>query len=540
MYPIDALTLDNKNQIKNWIKTTQGYEPRVSIDYFLRFWNKNKIRLFKMFGQQLRIEIPLDKKYFDKPVVDKSKVRSGFVNQKILSTYDYFSYGNKDDSFFPNNLSRFIYQNYYDDVKEYSTVVAFTRLLDKTCPIANLESGKLIYDYQFTAHGKDYTISKGTKYTKAVKRFCDIVGFKPDKTFEEWRNRYSNYRTAQTNPEKMKMVFSIHPFDYITMSDGGDWSTCMSWKNKGCYSASTLEIMSSNNTVVCYAIPANDNSNFSKKVWRSLVVVDEDIILTGKSYPYSSSNMSKFILDNITELAEKNLHWKYQYKNQLYRDLFKTVEGGRDSVRPIGQEYYFSNGHDIVIYTNGFYNDWYEDINEQYWCNRNYVQKVKSICISGPAPCILCGEKIDDFNYKEANSNDFDSASELKVCDSCFKHHICEDCEAAYDKKYSVKTFEAHPFNPQIVESVSICETCLFNRLISYENKDYLTVIWDMDTNTAEAFVDNKDAFNYTVNSDKNLAVIFFYDLGNTTMENYQLYKKEEDTWLKQFARLLA
>lgn len=554
MYPIDALTSDDKAQMVNWIESTQKFKPQTSIDNILRFWNQNKIRLFKMFGNQLRIEVPISSNATASLLCLNKQMEKGLGEQRILSTYSGYdsSYSESDTSYFPNNLSQFIYDNYYCNNSQFSVVVVFNRLLNYGIRLSydTAMSGKLMYSENFTVGENKYSLPKGMKYTKAVKTFCKAVGFELDKTFEEWRNRYSDFRTRCTNPEKMKMVFSIHPFDYMTMSDGGDWSTCMSWKNNGCYSASTLEMMGSNNVVVCYAVPAKDTSDFKKKVWRSLVVVDKDIIVTGKSYPFHNDELSKFILNYITKMAHDKFNWNYQYKNQRYKDLSRYEGQGEDSLRrPSGREGY--GGNRIVIYTNGFYNDWFQDLDEKYWCNRNYVSKTKGICVSGPAPCLLCGEKIDKQKPSTLAAMEFSTAANAKLCDDCYDRYMCGECYKVSEKlinilvlQYCEKTIG---FCPEIetgiftYDDTNACVKCATEYLHRKEYQGRMVIIYENDEKIGKIFLDRDEAIDYTIDNQENISrIILFYRAGYSAEKNYELYQKEGKDCLNQYLSRLV
>lgn len=552
MYPIDALTANDKTQMINWIEDTQGFESQTSIDNILRFWNKDKIRLFKMFGNKLRIEMPLTLERPELCVQRKDMVKV-LKEHKIFATYTDAFLGDKDDSYFPNNLARFMYDSYYGDMTSYSIIITYNYLLkniDSSYAIKSVISGKLVCAQKFEAGGKEYCLPEGMKYTKAVRAFCQAIGFKLDNTFEEWRNRYSDFRTRCTNPEKMKMVFSIHPFDYMTMSDGGDWSTCMSWKNNGCYSASTLEMMGSNNVVVCYAVPAKDTSNFKKKVWRSLVVVDKDIIVTGKSYPFHNDELSKFILNYITKMAHDKFNWNYQYKNQQYRDLSRYEGQGEGSLRrPSGREGY--GGNRIVLYTNGFYNDWFQDLDEKYWCNRNYVSKTKGICVSGPAPCLLCGEKIDKQKPSTMVAMDFSTAANAKLCDDCYDRYMCGECYKVSEKLINILVLQYREktigFCPEVetgiftYDDTNACVKCATEYLHRKEYQGRMVIIYENDEKIGKIFLDRDEAIDYTINNQENISrIILFYRAGYSAEKNYELYQKEGKNCLNQYLSRLV
>ena len=60
---------------------------------------------------------------------------------------------------------------------------------------------------------------------------------------------FEDFRIAQslvTNQANLKgyITLSIHPLDYMTMSDNNcGWDSCMSWQEEGCYRQGTVEMM---------------------------------------------------------------------------------------------------------------------------------------------------------------------------------------------------------------------------------------------------------------------------------------------------------
>ena len=72
--------------------------------------------------------------------------------------------------------------------------------------------------------------------------------------FEQMRIKHSQI----LNKKRLKgtLCLSIHPLDYITISDNNcDWDSCMTWTGDDCpgeYRLGTLEMMNSPSVVVAY------------------------------------------------------------------------------------------------------------------------------------------------------------------------------------------------------------------------------------------------------------------------------------------------
>jgi hypothetical protein len=195
---------------------------------------------------------------------------------------------------------------------------------------SNFISGQTAYGIKIKKPNakKILQIQPGTKIIKAWGKVIDY--FKDDypfnlKVFEEFKKKYAIIMTEK----KITTTFciSIHPMDYITMSDNNsNWESCMNWMDKGCYHTGTIEMMNSNNVLCCYFLNPNKSNLFvfdketidektgeligvwNNKAWRQLFYITKDIIMGGKAYPYASKDITLTILDQIKVLAAENLN----------------------------------------------------------------------------------------------------------------------------------------------------------------------------------------------------------------------------------------
>ena len=94
----------------------------------------------------------------------------------------------------------------------------------------NLISNKLEenYDRTFKYGANSIAWTPGMKTTKMIHKVAEILGLSEE--YEAFRLAHS--RILNTKTLKGTLCLSIHPMDYMTMSDNTyDWSSCMSWRN---------------------------------------------------------------------------------------------------------------------------------------------------------------------------------------------------------------------------------------------------------------------------------------------------------------------
>lgn len=167
----------------------------------------------------------------------------------------------------------------------------------------------ITFEIKIPTEKNPYKIVSGCKSVKALGHLAKAYNIEG----------YEGFRLAHSmvfNQKKLKgsLCLSIHPLDFMTMSDNNsDWTSCMSWINEGEYHLGTIEMMNSPCVVIAYlesSVPMKlENSSWSNKKWRSLYVVDEHIITEIKNYPYQSDALSSEVLEWLRELVKTNWGW---------------------------------------------------------------------------------------------------------------------------------------------------------------------------------------------------------------------------------------
>ena len=446
MRPIDALTNIDRTTIANYLSVCGNVECGP-MEIVLKEWNKNKTKLFKAFGRKLRISkqisIPKDRK------VIASELNTIYHPYIFYLHEDIQAYINN-----PEQVSKMINNKFIEDVllfwakKNYCEDDLYT--LSRLFAYGNLIEGHLcsFNDKPYSFQNFKCTIKNGMKTIRTIQKVLKATGYPRIDLFNEWRNQVSLVQTNEVT--HAKLVLSIHPIDFMTMSDNScNWSSCMSWTKSGCYHAGTLEMMNSNVAAITYLeaesdytiLQFNDTGEIypiPNKTWRSLVFIHKDIILCGKSYPYFKQDLCFQTLDFARQVVGENIHWNYKFINQEYQDM-KNIEGNyylRDWFNP----YYDKKKkhHTITFYTNGMYNDIIESKYPYYYCCRNYVEEPLKICLSGPATCICCGKKLFEDSRSEIIS--YDDLGQDKICYSCKVKRRCRTCgKIHYHMKYRTK-----------------------------------------------------------------------------------------------------
>lgn len=444
MRPIDALTDIDRTTIASYI-SIYGDAECGPMEATLREWNKNKTKLFKAFGRKLRvakqISIPKDTAII---ASELDTIYHPYIFWYKEDIQDYIRHPEQANSMIRNEFIQTVL--FFWAKKNYCRQDLYT--LSRLFLHKNLVKGyicSLEADEPYHFHDFKCTIKNGMKTIRTIQKVLKATKFPKMELFEEWRNKVSLVQTSDVI--HAKLVLSIHPIDFMTMSDNAcNWSSCMSWSHRGCYHAGTLEMMNSNLAAVAYlesdseyALHLNETGEvypIPNKSWRSLVYIHKDIILCGKSYPYSKNEITFHVLDLARSLVKNNLNWNYKFINQEYRDM-KNIDGNyylRDWFNPYYDKH--RKHHTITFYTNGMYNDIIE-AKYPYYCCRNYVEEPLKICLSGPATCICCGKRIDGNDRYDINS--YDDRGQNKICWECQSKKRCVSCgKFHYEIKYHI------------------------------------------------------------------------------------------------------
>jgi len=306
--------------------------------------------------------------------------------------------------------------------------------------------------------GEIWKISKGMKPMKIFHKIISKYGSQDDlDAYEEFRTWHSQLLNQIHLDGTLSL--SIHPLDYMTMSDnGGNWNSCMRWQSDegngspGDYRMGTVECMNSPFIVVAYLhnpkkqmefwydYKNKESYNWNKKKWRELFIVREGIISEVKGYPFQDENLTNTVLMWLKELASNNLGWEYDdvevdISHDNYRpdgrvNLFRMKTGSymyNDfGTLPIhrGRVNLFDLRKNVKTTLDSDY-DKYTSIRLTEYVPRDssVEQALFDIPYGGRATCMCCGNFIDYI----------DNRCDAVLCQSCESSQVCPCCGEYFD-----------------------------------------------------------------------------------------------------------
>jgi hypothetical protein len=409
-----------------------NHDRTISVRSVLeKVWAKTNQTLFNLLGNELIISKELSfEKSEDELYVEfcemfddrKSYGREGRTAWEFRANFwDWFT------EFFP------IYHDWYDyKTNSFVTPTLEERAINEVnIPIregcAELMSYTTLSKNRYEGpsftvelrEGRKYTVSTGCKPMKALAKIAEAHNIEG---FEDFRICHS----LVLNQKKSvgELCLSIHPMDYWTMSDNDcDWDSCMNWREQGGYRAGTVEMMNSPCVVVAY-LKASDpfyisrGMEWNNKKWRQLFIVNEDVIMGIKDYPYHNPNIGKVVNAWLKELAEKNLGWKYCDKLLPYHP-------GEEIAHP---NYPDEKKFAFYFHTNDMYNDT-GCCNHYIYIRDTLHESGKdfyspTINYSGKSQCVSCGEIDIVLFFRDPLTPTTRTREEANVLRLCDVHNI--------------------------------------------------------------------------------------------------------------------
>ena len=424
----DVLSEQDKTRLKNYINIYAGADVECQdVDKVLAEWARAKVDLYHILGDKLIVEFPFE---YTRPFSE--------ISDECYNTIYGYDVTN------PTYREMFTaLDTYWTPIKEAKAPIEYddgTTLWEIQTPVTKTWPSSIFNDCDIIASnilpewlenytvcnketGKEITFHKGEKYFRALGKLIHNCPLN-NEVFESFRIKMSQI----TNQKVLKgtMCISIHPMDYITMSDNNyDWDSCMNWTDDegGDYRLGTVEMMNSP-MVVCaylkgdrdfqwghYHIKDDPDYSWNSKKWRELFIVRPDFNIEIKAYPYDNEEFTKVVMAKLEELMggahEEEIYWNYKTRfNDDNLELgFQTNENGM--YNDFGT---FRNqkGH-LMRYSKKLVNEWTIDN-----FNRKYIN------YSGEPHCMCCGALINSY---EAQSNQV-------VCANCgsYTNGTCSCC----------------------------------------------------------------------------------------------------------------
>ena len=353
---------------------------------------------------------------------------------------------------------------------------------------------------------------------------------------------YELFRQAHSQVLNQKQIkgnlcLSIHPLDYITMSDNNcGWTSCMSWMEEaGDYRLGTIEMMNSPCVIVAYVESKETmwtpGGEWNSKRWRQLYIVTKEVILGNRQYPYYSDELQgvaiRWIRDLMTQIPG---YGPYPEETiQLKNDSWNTVRDKKIRFN-FHCNYMYNDVYDFRL---AYVADQKIDEDDHYYCN-----------FSGPAVCTGCGEIIE---LDEVDA----SVVQCRACDGHWRCDFCGDWHSSCDDCYTVDD-EYLACDWCYHNELSVCEVCgdhhrndsvshIYLQFVDTENEEirngfnynfYVSICEDC-LNKSEDYVplfgqlyDVKDSWGYTRQA---------FDIRNVTDDGFNAGDLSSRTieWLK-------
>lgn len=407
---LEALPNDDKDTIIDYIDRYSGAETGCDANYLLREWAVEKEKLFHVFGDKFILEKEVEINLPENDILQKFRI----LKQHVF-VQNYTEFSRKFDKFYNPEFEHDV--NVEDGLWElvYGESLETNKYNGPTFSIPNPK-----------LEGKVITVPTGCKPLRLLGKIASAYDLSD---FEDFRIKHSMI----LNQKKLKgtLCLSIHPLDYMTMSDNCyDWTSCMSWMDGGCYRQGTVEMMNSPVAIVAYLKGAEPfeicGREWSNKKWRELFICSDQVIVGIKGYPYSNYELTDIVNAWLKELMEQHTFVKYS---------------GKVHINPEGHTYLEEEDLDLKFrfFTENMYNDFgcgvehYGHIPLGEYFNLNYIE----INYSGASECMHCGDL-----------NPYFEGEGYLVCDDCCPCEHCEECG------------EVIHCDPYWIDEVPLCEYC--------------------------------------------------------------------------------
>ena len=383
----DLLSSEELSLITDFMKIYSSFDSMPAEKYLTHWLAAKSQWLLPIFGNKLRISFPVS--YSSLVNEEMQKILYSSENCVLMDSIR-------------ETLKPLLRQALPERQQwEITTLISYLFNFDALCANA------LSYDMPVNEKIK---LSRGEKPFRAlnslIKRLALAV---PPQTLADIETlRLAHSQALNKKKVSGKLVLSIHPFDYFTMSENNyDWTSCMNWSANGCYHAGTLEMLNSPSVLVAYLegdkpfYPINDSRTWANKKWRELFILDHDFITGIKGYPYQNDSLEEIILNKLADIAEA---------------IFPPYDRSPHLLTPEGNM--LIDNKEYPFETNLMYNDFENNGEEKIFYSTNITLEnfdTYSYVYSAPAYCTVCGGEL----YENEEST---------LCDDCNSAIYCICC----------------------------------------------------------------------------------------------------------------
>lgn len=331
---------------------------------------------------------------------------------------------------------------------------------------------KTVVDFKMWVYSSE-TIPAGMKIGKAInKYFLPIYGAAVTEPI-----RIEASRLIQENSVTGKLCLSVHPLDYLSISENNhNWRSCHALDGE--YRSGNLSYMVDECTIVVYLKSEEEvilprfpeEVPWNNKKWRCLLYFDfkRNLVWAGKQYPFSC----KASLPMVEELLLKPLNYFCDKRQtaSFYRWSHCTFKGETK----IGEMSCFLN-EPYIVYNNHLsaLKNWVQDekgsmqfndlINSstytpemlQFGYNIYNMHNEAPLKIGGPVHCVRCGKQDIEFSEtmmcKQCTLDSGIEMEEIGHCACCGERIFLELDYSYGDSYYCPECYNEH---------IVYCSTC--------------------------------------------------------------------------------
>lgn len=292
----------------------------------------------------------------------------------------------------------------------------------------------------------------GQKSSRVINKLCKFYKVNEHSNFNSVFAQLSN--SLSPKEFQRKAILSIHPCDFLEMSNTkNSWDSCHNLED-GSYQAGCLSYMNDSVTMIFYTTCNSITEDYSdaSKITRQVFCYDDGLLLQSRLYPnqYDSNAITKYryvVQDIISSCLNISNAWilKKKHGDDDYDTYFTTALNSKQYKDYI---YYGS----ISTFKEIGSNDKIFDIGGSAFCVccgsllSNHIHNIKCSCES-KVICHKCGQTV-----LESNSRYIDRHWE---CNSCL--HICDSCDQPQRDSILYPIFNSDG------STINICAECYNN-----------------------------------------------------------------------------
>lgn len=325
-------------------------------------------------------------------------------------------------------------------------------------------------DERFTCKGQKTTkligkIAKRCGLTKVVDLQDHSFTTQTGEVVTRQKDYGWNYQFALVgdalNPMNVKAtaIISVNPVDFLRMSFGHKWASCMTTDKEnrrhadnnyhGMYCGGVESYMLDDSTFLVYYLPAEWNGNepeWEDKLKRCNFHIGQDKIVQGRVYPDGrdggdptlSTDMRNLVQKVISDIFGEPNYWTVKKgtdacgsvvysEGSHYRDYtcygdctvsyWKRIDGYQN-------EHRFTIGHDSVCPECGEYHCWDENIFCEYCTDEREIYH-----------CTHCGDRIDEDDVVWVDGEPYCSDC-VSWCEDCEEYVVYDEITRTYNDRY--------------------------------------------------------------------------------------------------------